>query len=59
MEQKTVLFGKNDIQLVKFLVSRGVDIQVKDKKGKTALFYVKNIRVKEFLLDQKTKINHK
>ena len=42
---------------IKALIDAGADVNVKDSKGKTAIFYVRNPHVAEALIDAKAKMN--
>ncbi len=52
VDGKTVLFGKADPELIKYLVTQGVHLNKKDNAGKTALFYTRDEKSLNTLLQQ-------
>ena len=49
------LHSKRELDIVKYLVSKGADINIKDNYGKTILDYTKNGEVSEFLISKGAK----
>ena len=48
----------NNIEIIKYLIFKGVDINYKDEVGNTFLFYSKSIEITNFYLENGLDINH-
>ena len=49
----------HDMELIQLLVSKGVDVNAKDKYGNTAFHFVKNIEIAKFLVSKGADVNVK
>ena len=48
---------KNDVNEIKRLVAKGVDVDENDGDGRTAIFYARNIKIMKLLLDAGADVN--